>query len=194
MSDRRTLANRTNASKSTGPKTEHGKAVAGSNSMRHGIFSDCLFLQDEDPADFDRLQLDLHSAMAAIGTLELSFVERVAVNMWRQRRLVAAETASLALARGEPKIARALSSELCESYIAERLVVERCRWAASGHPTHLLELIVALYNEIAASSSRQHLHLELTFGQAKEGRVIAMDWCEGFIRTVALRKNRADQF
>ena len=64
MSDRRTLANRTNASKSTGPKTEHGKAVAGSNSMRHGIFSDCLFLQDEDPADYDRLQPDLQGPYA----------------------------------------------------------------------------------------------------------------------------------
>lgn len=124
MSDRRTLANRTNASKSTGPKTEHGKAIAGSNSTRHGIFSDCLFLDDEEPADYDRLQLDLHSALAPVGTLELSLVERIAVNMWRQRRLVAAETASLTLAREQPMIARAVGSELCGSYITDRIGTE----------------------------------------------------------------------
>ena len=37
MSDRRQLANRTNASKSTGPQTDSGKAVVSTNAIKHGI-------------------------------------------------------------------------------------------------------------------------------------------------------------
>ncbi len=112
MSDRRTLANRTNASKSTGPKSKDGKSVVSSNATRHGIFSDRLFLHDEDPAEFNQLLLELQESLLPVGSLELGLIERIAVNMWRQRRLIAAETASISLARERKKIAKGVSSEL----------------------------------------------------------------------------------
>ena len=116
MSDRRTLANRTNASKSTGPKSKDGKSVVSSNATRHGIFSDRLFLHDEDPAEFNQLLLELQESLLPVGSLELGLVERIAVNMWRQRRLIAAEAASINLARERKKIAKGVSSELDLTY------------------------------------------------------------------------------
>ena len=116
MSDRRTLANRTNASKSTGPKSKDGKSVVSDNATRHGIFSDRLFLYDEDPAEFNSLLLELQKSLLPVGSLELGLVERIAVNMWRQRRLIAAETASINLARERKKVAKGVSSELDLTY------------------------------------------------------------------------------
>ena len=116
MSDRRQLANPTNASKSTGPITENGKATASANSLRHGILSDRLFLENEDPAEFQQLQIDLQSSLAPVGAIELTLVERIAIAIWRQKRLVAAETASLNLNLDQRSIAKGVNSELDRSY------------------------------------------------------------------------------
>lgn len=116
MSDRRQLANRTNATKSTGPITEDGKTTASANATRHGILSDRLFLANEDPTEFQLLQLELHPSLAPVGAMELTLVERIAIAIWRQRRLVAAETASLNLNLDQRSIAKGVNSELDRTY------------------------------------------------------------------------------
>ena len=62
--------------------------------------------------EFDDLVVELQSALAPIGFMELALVERVAVAIWRQRRLVTAETASISLARRTKRIAAGVTSEL----------------------------------------------------------------------------------
>ncbi len=119
MSDRQAAANRANALKSTGPVTANGKAAVSLNAVRHGLLSAKLFLDDEDPADFDALQCDLQRSLNPFGALELALVERIAITMWRQRRLIAAETAAIALEHGAAKIAGDVSSELNLSYSNE---------------------------------------------------------------------------
>ncbi len=110
--EQRFTANRANALQSTGPSTAEGKAIASKNATRHGLLSAKLFLDEEDPGEFQALFADLANSLHPIGTLELTLVERIAVTMWRQRRLVQAETASLALARQPVKVAKDVSSEL----------------------------------------------------------------------------------
>lgn len=104
MSDRRMLANRTNASKSTGPQTLEGKAVASRNALRHGLRSNQLLLDGEDPEEFAQLQADLLEALAPVGAVELSLAERIVIAIWRQRRLARAETAALSLERRDNEI------------------------------------------------------------------------------------------
>jgi uncharacterized protein YgfB (UPF0149 family) len=116
MSDRRQLANRTNASKSTGPITANGKTTASANAMRHGILSGRLCLENEDPAEFQQLQFDLHASLGPVGTIECALVERIAIAIWRQRRLVAAETASLNLNLDRRSIAKGVNAELDRTY------------------------------------------------------------------------------
>ena len=117
--EQRRAANRTNALSSTEPTSIEGKAVASRNATRHGLLSAKLFLEDEDPAAFGRLLGDLLRSMAPLGAIEMALVERIAVTIWRQRRLVHAETASLSLARQAKKVAGAVSSELGRGYGSE---------------------------------------------------------------------------
>lgn len=102
---KQTAANKANAKKSTGPKTAAGKATVAGNAISHGILSQRLFLEDESPDDFQALQDDLRQALRPMGALELALVEKVAVALWKQRRLVAAETAMLELGRNMRRLA-----------------------------------------------------------------------------------------
>jgi hypothetical protein len=108
----RLAANRANARLSTGPSTSAGKAVTSLNAMRHGLLSARMFLDDEDPAAFQSLCGELAQSLKPADAIETALVERIAVTLWRQRRLVQAEAASLALARQSKKVAGGVSSEL----------------------------------------------------------------------------------
>jgi hypothetical protein len=90
-SEKKTRSNKINAQASIGPKSAVGKAVSSANARRHGILSQELMLPHEDPAEFDELLNSLISELGAQGTLERTLVERIAVAIWRQRRLVRAE-------------------------------------------------------------------------------------------------------
>lgn len=95
----KTLANQLNALKSTGPRTPVGKTKASANSLKHGILSRNLLIPGEHAADFEALLAQLLAEEQPMGTLEAALVERVAIGLWRQRRTVTAESASLHLQR-----------------------------------------------------------------------------------------------
>jgi len=140
-SKQRLTTNRTNAIKSTGPTSETGKAVASQNAQRHGVFSSRLFLEDEDPAVFEALLMELQATLVPVGAIELALVERIAIAMWRQRRLITAETASLALKRRTRELARhascSYSSALDSSVQEEDLQPydqERIEWCKKVIP------------------------------------------------------------
>lgn len=100
-SSRRTRTNHNNALKSTGPRTPAGIATSSANAVQHGILSRHLILPSENRDEFEALLQQLLSEQQPQGTLELALVERMAVALWRQRRLVTAETAQLQLQQAE---------------------------------------------------------------------------------------------
>ena len=100
-SNRRALANQKNAIKSTGPRTSAGKASSSANAIQHGILSRHLILPGEDREDYDALLNQLLMEQKPVGTLEMSLVERMAIALWRQRRLIAAEAAQLQLQQAD---------------------------------------------------------------------------------------------
>lgn len=117
--EQRLAANRANAQFSTGPTTAEGKAIASRNAQSHGLLCARMFLDDEDPAAFQALCADLCSSLNPVGAVEAALVERIAVTLWRQRRLVQSEAASLNLARQSNKIAGGVSAELGRGFGAE---------------------------------------------------------------------------
>lgn len=117
--EQRLAANRANALKSTGPVTPEGKNRSCSNATRHGLLSARLLLDDECPTEFETLFEELQSALGPVGFLERTLVERIAISIWRQRRLIKAETAALMLERQPAKIAAGLTSELRRGYGSE---------------------------------------------------------------------------
>ena len=75
-----------------------------------------LLLEDEAAGEFDSLLTGLAQSLNPVGALEASIVQRIAVTLWRQRRLVHAETSALRLARQPKQIAACVSSELERRY------------------------------------------------------------------------------
>lgn len=93
-------ANKANSKKSTGAATPAGKAAVAKNALKHGLLSQRLILAGEDAQDFEALLAGLLQSTAPDGMLEQLMVEKVAVALWRQKRLVAAESAAIELGRG----------------------------------------------------------------------------------------------
>ena len=89
-------ANRENAKKSTGPRTEEGKARVSLNALKHGLLARDAVLPSEDPAEFDRQLRDLEHDLRPENSLEFELVRQIADAQWRMRRLVRIETAFLA--------------------------------------------------------------------------------------------------
>lgn len=52
-----------------------------------------------------------------------------------------------------------------------------------------LQAVLGRYNEIAAALNSEPPVLEPLFWEAPEGHAIAMDWCEGFMQALALRRD-----
>ena len=89
-------ANRENAKKSTGPRTEEGKARVSLNALKHGLLARDAVLPSEDPAEFDRQLRELEHDLRPENSLEFELVRQIADAQWRMRRLVRIETAFLA--------------------------------------------------------------------------------------------------
>lgn len=89
------LARPLTRSRSTGPRTERGKERSKRNSLKHGIFSKALLLEGESQREFERLLKGLCKALKPVGTLEQMLVERIAIEFWKYRRLLVAESAEI---------------------------------------------------------------------------------------------------
>ena len=109
-SEKQIRANQQNAQQSSGPKSPEGKRTVSGNRLTHGILSNKLLLAGDDPHDYESLLDDLQAQLRPVGVLELSLVEKIAVILWRQRRLVAAETATIELGINPNRIAEEVTS------------------------------------------------------------------------------------
>src|SRR5579884_3718204 len=86
ISEAKLAANRANAEKSTGPKSEEGKSRSSRNSFKHGLYSKQLVLPGEDPAELDRLKADLRAEHQPANETEEILVNELAEQYWRLRR------------------------------------------------------------------------------------------------------------
>jgi hypothetical protein len=124
----RISSNQANAQKSTGPVTEARKNKISENAMSHGLFSKRLILTDEDPFEYQSLLEQLQTELLPVGILEQTLIERIAVSLWRQKRLIKAESAYLGLECRPKKIVTAVNQEMNLSYsdnaISERDLTE----------------------------------------------------------------------
>ena len=89
MSPRKLQANRANAQKSTGPRTEEGKAVVSLNSVTHGLRARRAVMLIEDREDFRQLCKDLFDEFQPMTPTEAHLVETIAVNQWKLGRMEA---------------------------------------------------------------------------------------------------------
>ncbi len=86
-SEKQIDANRRNAQKSSGPKSDEGKALSKMNATTHGLTAETVVIKDEDPKAFEMLRDDLIREFFPETTLEFQLVDRAAGLLWRLRRV-----------------------------------------------------------------------------------------------------------
>jgi hypothetical protein len=94
-SQRKLMANRENAKKSTGPRTVEGKLKARMNSLKHGMRADVVAMFDEDP---DRIEVEKAAwvtDLAPVGHVAARLAERAFKAYLRVTRCERAEEMAL---------------------------------------------------------------------------------------------------
>ena len=94
MNDNRVAANRRNALRSTGPKSEAGKKRSRLNAVKHGVYSKIIIDPDE-AIQLKNIYLDLIAEYHPEGVLESYLVKEIAELMVRTERYKAAEAQTL---------------------------------------------------------------------------------------------------
>jgi hypothetical protein len=97
LSEKQLAANRANAQRSTGPRSEEGRQRSSLNARRHNLSGQVSAMTDEDRIAHDAFSKALISAMAPEGALELQLAQRVATDSWRLNRASAIEDNIFAL-------------------------------------------------------------------------------------------------
>jgi hypothetical protein len=87
-------ANKQNA-KLGGVKTENGKEISKYNAMKHGILSKEVLLHEEDKESFIDFGAHIYAHLQPENELEAIFVDRIISGMWRLKRTLSIETASM---------------------------------------------------------------------------------------------------
>ena len=88
-------SNRRNAQRSTGPKTQSGKARSSQNAVRHGLTAETVIGPLEDPVDYQAFEQPVTTGYDAETTVERELVLRLASLLWRLRRATSVETGLL---------------------------------------------------------------------------------------------------
>src|SRR5271170_3038840 len=97
-------ANRRNASKSTGPKTEEGKEQSRRNAVRHGLTAETVIGALEDAEDYQAFEAAIIADYDAQSAVERELVLRLSGLLWRLRRATAIETGLFELEADNAKL------------------------------------------------------------------------------------------
>jgi len=85
-------ANRRNALKSTGPRTEAGKSRSRTNALRHGLTAETVVEILEDVEDYRAFEANIIADYDVRTAVERELVLRLASLLWRLRRATSLET------------------------------------------------------------------------------------------------------
>jgi len=142
-------ANRRNAQRSSGPKTEAGRAVASRNSLKHGLSAHQVIVFDEAETDFDKFHDEMVQALAPADAVEEALAERIILCSWRLRRAERAEAARL----------NSEAAERARDYPARRNAIDTA--LRDGYPTMAMiaryetQIERSLFRAIASLERRQ---------------------------------------
>ncbi len=84
-------ANRANARKSTGPRSDEGKAHSSNNALKHGFNSKRLIVRDDEREEFDELRQSLAAEFTPSTPYMWVLFEQIIHAAWNIRRVERAE-------------------------------------------------------------------------------------------------------
>ncbi len=97
ISEKQLEANRRNAQRSTGPRTEEGKKTAALNARRHHLTGQVTTMTDADRIMHDAFSASIVESLAPEGAMETQLAQRIATDSWRLNRASAIEDNLFAL-------------------------------------------------------------------------------------------------
>lgn len=113
--EKQVAANRANAQKSTGPKTEVGKEITKLNAVKHGGLSPLPVLPEVETLDAWQTHLDgTLESLRPMSHLETVLAERVALLLWRMNRVVRFEREITAV--GQERVVHDLTERRRRAY------------------------------------------------------------------------------
>jgi hypothetical protein len=148
-------ANKQNAARSTGPKTPSGKDRVARNGLRHGLHSGRAVLPGENAEAWEQFRDGVVRSLAPAGTLEQELAARVALCLWRLRRVAAFETATAAAAIAQVEDAKSRPRERqADPHLAwaEKELKEGRAWLAEA------EEQLALAEQVAGAADELPVH------------------------------------
>ena len=83
---KKVLANRNNAKKSTGPRTENGKAWAKRNAVKHGLRAEHIITVGENKKEFEELKDQFVKELQPIDIISMQLVNRIVLTAWNLQR------------------------------------------------------------------------------------------------------------
>jgi hypothetical protein len=91
ISDKQLAANRANAQKSTGPKTEAGKTRSSMNGRKHGFTGHATITTEEDYEAWKEFSVPYVADLRPVGAVETQLARTIALDNFRLNRLKAVE-------------------------------------------------------------------------------------------------------
>jgi hypothetical protein len=136
-------ANRRNALKSTGPKTEAGKEVSRRNAVRHGLTAETIISALEDADDYKAFEAAITADYDAQSAVERELVLRLASVLWRLRRATTMETGLFEHAdHSNWGLCWCLRESNLPNFALDRLSrYETNLWRQAGRILHALEML-----------------------------------------------------
>jgi hypothetical protein len=95
VSESKLEANRRNAQKSTGPRTEEGKKNSSLNATKHGLRAETLVLRDEDPEVLEDRRAAWRACLLPGDDVEERLVDDAVIATWQQDRARRAQAGRL---------------------------------------------------------------------------------------------------
>jgi len=90
-SKKKAAANRSNAKKSTGPKSARGKALARFNALKYGTFAAQRLISGEDENEYQQLAGRVSAELKPVTVVEAMLVDQIVGDLWRLKRIECAE-------------------------------------------------------------------------------------------------------
>ena len=183
--DARTAANRNNSQKSTGPRTDAGRAASSKNAIKHGLFAADLtkyFRNEEESQRYQRFVDGIVKDLDPVGDFETVLARRAADIQFRLDVLRTAEfkiyggaglvsdtVEGLLDKSGDPMgLASLYDSRFQRSFTKTMEELRRAQQSRRDKELHALEQL----KDIALS----HIQQNATFDPAKFGFVISRDF------------------
>lgn len=127
-SNRKIKSNRLNATKSTGPRTPEGKARSSQNRRTHGLLSEAIAIEGENPARFNEIHQSLIAELQPQTPVEHILVENLAVYRWRTMRVWVLENAAVSHEIRRQSGQTEAETRPTRAALAYRALTDETRW------------------------------------------------------------------